>query len=993
MAKDVTSTMQWKLDIAQFKQNIQQARKDIQMANAQFKTATSGARNWASSITGLEAKLKQLSTTEKSQKQVLTELEKSYELTKKELGETSPEAQRLELQIEKQKGAIASTQRQIGEYSDKLSDMQQDAKTSESALGKLTEEINDQEQELAKLKQDYANAIFGDNPEEADRLAKEIDRVSSELNDNKQKMSEAEKAADSFDNTLKETDNALDQAGNSLNAMDVALGGLISAGIQKAVEALTELGRAAVEAYKEFDTGADNVIKKTGATGEVAKQLENSYKNVTKSVIGDFGELGNALGEVNTRFGFTGKELENATVSFQKFADVNGTDVTESVRLVSRAMGDAGIEASELPNVLDMLTAASQASGIEVSKLTENLTKYGAPMRALGLTTEESIAIFSGWEKAGVNTEIAFSGMKKAISNWSKDGKDARVEFKKTLDEIKNAPNITEATSKAIEVFGSKAGPDLADAIQNGRFEYEDMLDVIEGSQGRLDAVYEETLDAPDKIALALQGLKSDVGSVISDIMSALEPAITWIVDNFDMLIPVITAVTAAMGYLAASFAIQAAIGAVTKAMTALNIVMAMNPIGLVVAAIAGLVVGFIVLWKRSEKFRNFFIGMWKSIQKAVKATVEAISKWWTGLVKTLKDAWSGVKKWFDDIWNGIKKAVNDLVSTMQKLFSDVVTKIKSVWGTVKGWFDVIWNGIKAAVTVLVTAITTLFTTAVTTIKTVWGTVKGWFDVIWNGIKAAVSSLVTAIVTFFTNCVNAVKNVWNTLTGFVQGIFNGVRNTVSGAMNAVSSTVSNAVNRIKGVWNGITGTVSNVFNTVKSTISNAINGAKNAVFGAVNAMKNFFSGLHFELPKIKVPHFNIKGGSIPWGIGGKGTPPSVSIDWYARGGVIDGARVIGVGEAGAEAVVPLERNTYWIRKVAEEMRKALQLDNVALNLRSNMNSISSGLSNSNKNISNQTIQNITFNQSITSPKPISPLEVYRDTNSLLFRAKVGLKNV
>ena len=179
MAKDVTSTMQWKLDIAQFKQNIQQARKDIQMANAQFKTATSGARNWASSITGLEAKLKQLSTTEKSQKQVLTELEKSYELTKKELGETSPEAQRLELQIEKQKGAIASTQRQIGEYSDKLSDMQQDAKTSESALGKLTEEISDQEQELAKLKQDYANAIFGDNPEEAERLAKEIDKVAS----------------------------------------------------------------------------------------------------------------------------------------------------------------------------------------------------------------------------------------------------------------------------------------------------------------------------------------------------------------------------------------------------------------------------------------------------------------------------------------------------------------------------------------------------------------------------------------------------------------------------------------------------------------------------------------------------------------------------------------------------------------------------------------------------------------------------------------------
>jgi phage-related minor tail protein len=75
-------------------------------------------------------------------------------------------------------------------------------------------------------------------------------------------------------------------------------------------------------------------------------------------------------------------------------------------------------------------------------------------MRALGLTTDESIAIFAGWEKAGVNTEIAFSGMKKAISNWSSDGKDARVEFKKTLDEIAACPDIASATTKDVPASG-----------------------------------------------------------------------------------------------------------------------------------------------------------------------------------------------------------------------------------------------------------------------------------------------------------------------------------------------------------------------------------------------------------------------------------------------------------------------------------------------------------------------------------------------------------
>ena len=80
----------------------------------------------------------------------------------------------------------------------------------------------------------------------------------------------------------------------------------------------------------------------------------------------------------------------------------------------------------------------------------------------------ETLKDRAGWEKAGVNTEIAFSGMKQAISKWAKDGKDSRKEFKKTLDEIAKCPDIASATTKAIEVFGKKAGPDLADAIKGG---------------------------------------------------------------------------------------------------------------------------------------------------------------------------------------------------------------------------------------------------------------------------------------------------------------------------------------------------------------------------------------------------------------------------------------------------------------------------------------------------------------------------------------------
>lgn len=103
----------------------------------------------------------------------------------------------------------------------------------------------------------------------------------------------------------------------------------------------------------------------------------------------------------------------------------------QAVQLVSRAMGDAGIEADDYGTLLDQLAVAAQASGISVDTLTSYITKYGAPMRALGFDTASSIAIFSQWEKCGVNTEIAFSGMKKRSAPGAQRAKTPVWNFRK----------------------------------------------------------------------------------------------------------------------------------------------------------------------------------------------------------------------------------------------------------------------------------------------------------------------------------------------------------------------------------------------------------------------------------------------------------------------------------------------------------------------------------------------------------------------------------
>lgn len=296
--------------------------------------------------------------------------------------------------------------------------------------------------------------------------------------------------------------------------------------------AMTAVGTASVAAWNTVDEAYDTIAKGTGATGEALEDLQKSFDSVFSSIPTEAATAGTAIADINTRFGFTGEVLEDCTKKFIQFGEVNNTDVSTAIANVSRYMGDAGIESSKYGEVLDQLTAASQASGLGVDKLSESLTKYGAPMRALGFDTEESIAIFAGWEKAGVNTEIAFSGMKQAIGKWSKEGKDARKEFKKTLKEIKDCPDIAEATGKAIEAFGQKAGPDLADAIQGGRFEYEDFLKVLENSAGQLEQTFNDTLDPIDEVKVAMQGLTSEGAVLGGELLSTLAPMITKLVEK-----------------------------------------------------------------------------------------------------------------------------------------------------------------------------------------------------------------------------------------------------------------------------------------------------------------------------------------------------------------------------------------------------------------------------------------------------------------------------
>ena len=404
------------------------------------------------------------------------------------------------------------------------------------------------------------------------------------------------RASSATEELSKATEKAATEAENSgkkgAETAEALSSALAAAGITATIKEISEAVYGLAEAFSEAES---TVVLATGATGDALDGLTASMMDAyAASRTGNLDETAAAIGEINTRLGYTDGILTDATGLFLDFAAATGGNAASSVRSVTQLMNQWNVPAAEMEGLLDRLTYAGQASGISVDGLSQQLTANKAILDQLGFSLDEATAMFMNFELAGTNSAAVMTGFRTALSSGAIGSLE---ELYDVFDQISSGAMTA---AEASEMFGSRAGPAIVNAVSSGVLSLDDMVASLEAADGTLATTAEaaQTLDQKwaqanknisTAFTTAVQPTLDRFSSGLADVMNGIgdflneNPEVTKGITALGIGVGVV-----AVGITGVAFATKVAIPAVTAFGTAFNA--ALGPIGWVALGITALV-------------------------------------------------------------------------------------------------------------------------------------------------------------------------------------------------------------------------------------------------------------------------------------------------------------------------------------------------------------------------------------------------------------------
>lgn len=417
------------------------------------------------------------------------------------------------------------------EFNNQMSVMDKNATATEKLTvtkKKLETQLTLAEKRTQLLREQYEKSVeeTGKYSAESEKLYKKM--LESETGQNKLKA-----ALDETNEALKEQGDVSIDTAKKLQKIEEAgekvsnVGKKMSVGVTAPIMAA---GAAGLAAFSEVDEAMDTIIQKTGATGDVADRLSTSFENVGSNTHLELQTVGEAIGEVNTQFGFMDKKLEDSTDYLLKYADINNTDVSQAAIYARQSIEAYELSYDDLNDVLDVTTKTSQNTGQSVDDLMKKAIDGAPQIKQLGLSLDEGVTLIGKFEQAGVDSSTMLSKMSKASVVYAKDNLSLQDGLKGTIDSILNAKDETEALRIANEVFG-KGSDKMVDAIKRGTFTLDDLAKVAKESGGTVADTFAETEDPIDAANRAMNNAKFALADVGESVQISLLPFFEMAID------------------------------------------------------------------------------------------------------------------------------------------------------------------------------------------------------------------------------------------------------------------------------------------------------------------------------------------------------------------------------------------------------------------------------------------------------------------------------
>ncbi|GAB2025808.1 phage tail tape measure protein [Lactovum odontotermitis] len=641
-------------------------------------------------------------------------------------------------------------------------------------------------------------------------------------------------------------------------------------GAQQAGQGLKAFGERTLDAFREVDEGMDTVVAKSSLTSDETSKL---FSTLNTEVPGtNFQAMGDAVGGLNQQFGFTGKALETNSAYLLKFASVNNTDVAPSIKGAQDAMALFQMDASQLPSVLDSVSNTSKNTGLSVDTIWSSLQNGAPALQNMGLNLDQSVQMLGMFESSGVDANGAIAALTKGATNFAKDGKTLSQGLQEVGQKMKETKDPAEQMSIAVDTFGAKAGPRMLDMLRNGKLSLED-FGKASSSVDSVGKTFEAQLDPIDQMTstqndakMAMAELGGEIQTALAPILKALSSAIKGLAGFFgDLPGPVKT--------VAAAFVLI-----VTGILLLMPVIMGIAaPIMLFGTASGGAAVGVGALSGALLPI----IGVIAAVIVIIGLIVLAV-KHWGDIVAWLKGVWQGITEFFGNIGQGIGQIFNNIGQTIQNVWNGVVNFVQSIPEKIQSFF---------------------------------AGIAEWFSNTFTAVGNGIHSAWDTVVSFIQSIPQIIMNFFNGVVAFYSGVFQSVGNAIHGAWDAVISFIQGIPGRIQNFFSGIGSFFSGIFNDVKTGVTNRFDEIVTFIQDIPGKIVGFFESIPDKISgvfkNIHIPTLHVKGGfdlnpahfKVP------------SIEFYAKGGVFTKPTLFAnsgsvVGEAGAEAVLPLNDKTY-----------------------------------------------------------------------------------